>query len=358
MIKNLAISLPALGRVSIGETVVSKGRRLPSKLDEFRITTLAKDMAGGWERHDLDTVLRGNGHNEKLTAIPIKLITDNPDSCLSSSYTAFDRIKGRPVCVGNGDTALRIDATTGRKDSVSCPGSDYCSFGQSDSVRCRLMSRFSFQIDGQDDPFGLFVLRTTGFNSTTALKSKLEIYKALTGRLAGLKFKLTLRKKTSPQSMGQPFFFVDLIGPTPEEARKQVEDHALHIKDVEQQRIDNAITEMMLNGKFAETSEDGDLVEEFGVLDDNVVVTANQSTVSEGGVSDEVEKEESSMPPILAEPSTDLVPSRLMVTMGEDLFNSPHGSTDRPPDAFVVADQPLTAGAAMQRLIESLGLPK
>ena len=46
MIKGLAITLPVLGRISIGKIVEKNGKRLPEKDDQFTITTQVQNKDG------------------------------------------------------------------------------------------------------------------------------------------------------------------------------------------------------------------------------------------------------------------------------------------------------------------------
>lgn len=46
MIKGLAITPPALGRISIGRVVEKNGKRLPEKDDQFTITSQIQNKEG------------------------------------------------------------------------------------------------------------------------------------------------------------------------------------------------------------------------------------------------------------------------------------------------------------------------
>ncbi|PZO89959.1 MAG: hydrolase or metal-binding protein, partial [Acinetobacter johnsonii] len=54
MIKGLAITPPALGRISIGRVVEKNGKRLPEKDDQFTITSQIQSKENGWIKHPLD----------------------------------------------------------------------------------------------------------------------------------------------------------------------------------------------------------------------------------------------------------------------------------------------------------------
>src|SRR5690606_7542866 len=57
MIKNLAITPPIVGRISIGRVVEKNGKRLPEKDDQFTLTTQIQTR-DGWLLHPLDEQLR------------------------------------------------------------------------------------------------------------------------------------------------------------------------------------------------------------------------------------------------------------------------------------------------------------
>lgn len=104
MIKGLAITPPILGRISIGRMIEKNGKRLPEKDDQFTITSQIQSKEG-WVKHPLDDQLRANAPNQKLRSIPVRMIFNDPDLNLRAEYSLFDRQTGRPVCIGNGETA-------------------------------------------------------------------------------------------------------------------------------------------------------------------------------------------------------------------------------------------------------------
>jgi hypothetical protein len=107
MIKGLAITPPILGRISIGKVVERAGKRLPEKDDQFTISTQVQTK-DGWVLHPLDEQLRKDAPNGKLRSIPVRMLFNAPDLNLRVAYTLFDRSKGRPLCVGDGETCRRL----------------------------------------------------------------------------------------------------------------------------------------------------------------------------------------------------------------------------------------------------------
>ncbi|MDD2742060.1 MAG: hydrolase or metal-binding protein [Rhodocyclaceae bacterium] len=211
-IKGFAITPPTLGSIRIGKTISKGDRKLPQKDDAFSITTLVQGD-NGWIAHRLhDEVMKTQapareGAQQKIRAIPVRVMFDDPDLNLRAEYSAFDPLKGRPLCAGDGDKARR--RTANGIESVDCPGSDNCAYGK--EKRCKLYARMNVQIDGQDDELGTFVFRTTGFNSVRTLSARLSYLHALTGgKLAGLPLSLRIRAKTTSNSYKSVVYFVDL----------------------------------------------------------------------------------------------------------------------------------------------------
>ncbi|MGC9208155.1 MAG: hypothetical protein ACP5EO_14075, partial [Acidithiobacillus sp.] len=119
MIKGLAITPPILGRIAIGKVVEKNGKRLPEKDDAFTITTQVQQQ-GEWMLHPLHLQLQQAQGNQKLRSIPVTLLFNDPDLNLRADYSAFDKATGRPLCVGNGETAKRM--LPEGVQSVACPG--------------------------------------------------------------------------------------------------------------------------------------------------------------------------------------------------------------------------------------------
>lgn len=205
MIKGLAITPPALGRISIGRVVEKNGKRLPEKDDQFTITSQIQSKEG-WIKHPLDEQLRANTPNQKLRSIPVRMIFNDPDLNLRAEYTLFDRQTGRPVCVGNGETCQRL--TNQGVEQHPCPSPDLCPLAQGGN--CKPYGRLHVNLDDSDE-FGTFIFRTTGFNSIRTLAARLSYYHAASGGLLScLPLQLTLRGKSTTQSYRQPVYYVDL----------------------------------------------------------------------------------------------------------------------------------------------------
>ena len=205
MIKNLAITPPIVGRISIGRVVEKNGKRLPEKDDQFTLTTQIQTR-DGWLLHPLDEQLRKDAPGGKLRSIPVRMLFDDPDLNLRAEYTLFDRQNGRPLCVGDGETCRR--QTEEGIQTLPCPSPDKCPLAANSA--CKPYGRLSVRV-GDDEDVGVFVFRTTGYNSIRTLAARLRYYQALSGGvLAALPLALKLRGKSTTQSHRAPIYYVDL----------------------------------------------------------------------------------------------------------------------------------------------------
>lgn len=285
-IKGLMLTPPLLGRISIGHIETNgKGQRVPVRDNHFTITAQAKRQ-GEWITHPLhNELLKSHGKkdeareeaNAKLTAIPVKLMFDDPSLNMRAEFTAFHR-DGRPMCVGDGDQARRVNRAEGKVEPVQCiPGS--CEFGKENC--CKVYGRLNVQIEGQDDELGTFIFRTTGFNSIRSIATRMEYLRGISGgNLAGMPLTLLLRGKSTSQSHGSPVFYVDLTvreGMKLSEAVKVAREfHAdWESAGLERESFEESARQGMLNGLFEDTPEETEYVlEEFF----NEYVENNQKT--------------------------------------------------------------------------------
>lgn len=271
MLKGLAITPPTIGRITIGKVIERNGKRLPAKDDQFTITTQLQGVDGQWLVHPIDETLRKgqDKQSDKLRAIPVRLLFNDPDLNLRCDYTMFDRATGRPVCVGNGEQCRR--STSEGMQTLPCPGSDLCALAE--GGRCKPYGRLNVCI-GDDDALGTFVLRTTSFNSLRTLSARLSYFHAVSGgKLACLPLELRLKGKTTTQSFGTPIFYVDLTtrsGMTMQEALTQATELNVSRQShgYDQAALDEAARYGFAQGAFEDTSEEGGaVVEEFFACD-------------------------------------------------------------------------------------------
>lgn len=265
MLKGLAITPPVVGRISIGRVIERNGKRLPEKDDQFTLTSQVQGR-DGWLLHPLDEKLRKEAEGQKLRSIPVRLLFNDPGLNLRADYSLFDRVTGRPICVGNGETCRR----TGKEGTASlpCPGPDTCSFAKE---ACKAYARLNVVVgDGDDDALGSFVLRTTSYNTIRTLAARLAYFSAVSGgRLACLPLELKLRGKSTTQSHRAPIYYVDLVvrsGITLEQAITQAKelDEQRRGSGFDQSALDEAARQGFGNGVFEELDDDvSAVVEEF-----------------------------------------------------------------------------------------------
>ncbi|MEX3930373.1 phage capsid protein [Paraburkholderia phymatum] len=263
MLKGLAITPPVIGRISIGRVVEKNGKRLPEKDDQFTLTTQVQNR-DGWMLHPLNDTLR-KATTGKLRAIPVRMLFNDPDLNLRADYSLFDRETGRPVCVGNGETCMRV--TDEGIQQQPCASPDGCTFGQRGG--CKPYARLNVTI-GDDDELGSFVLRTTSYNSIRTLAARLHYFNAVSGGLlACLPLELKLRGKSTTQSFRSAIYYVDLgvrTGSTLEDAITQARelDQRRRASGFDQAALDAAARLGFANGAFEDRQEEHAAVaEEF-----------------------------------------------------------------------------------------------
>lgn len=257
MLKGLVITPPVVGRISIGRVVERNGKRLPEKDDQFTLTTQVQGR-DGWLLHPLDEKLRKESDGQKLRSIPVRMLFNDPGLNLRADYSLFDRTRGRPMCVGNGETCRR----TGKDGATSlpCPGPDACAFAQG---ACKAYARLNVVVgEGDDDALGSFVLRTTSYNTIRTLAARLAYFSAVSGGLlACLPLELKLRGKSTTMSYGTPIYYVDLVvrsGIALEQAITQAKElyGQRCANGFDQAALDQAARAGFANGAFEELEED------------------------------------------------------------------------------------------------------
>jgi len=300
MLKGLALTPPAIGRISIGKVIERNGKRLPEKDDEFTITSQVQGKEG-WITHPLDAALRqsqqkapattsgaaagpeSTARDSKLRTIPVRLMFNDPDLNLRSSYCLFDRQSGRPICVGNGETCKR--ASISGIQSLDCPSPEACGFNA--HGYCKPYGRMNVLIvvepensvepsaaskppASDHDELGSFVFRTTGFNSIRTLASRLSYFSAASGGLLScLPLELRLRGKSTSQSHRAPIYYVDLTvrtGFNLNQAISRAREVSLERQGagLDQEALDSAARQGFALGAFEESAEEGvAVVEEF-----------------------------------------------------------------------------------------------
>ncbi len=263
MLKGLVLTPPVIGRISIGKTIEKNGKRLPEKDDEFTITSQIQSKEG-WLAHPLNDALKKEA-NGKLRNIPVRMLFNDPDLNFRAQYSLFDRITGRPICMGNGECARRL--SNAGVQSIDCPSPRLCELGNNN--HCKPYGRMNLRI-GDEDELGTFIFRTTGFNSIRTLMTRLRYFDAVSGHLLStLPLELRLRGKSTTQSFRATIFYVDLTirnGMTLNEAIQSAKETDQQRKEAgfDQSALDEAARVGFGMGAFEDSEEDGiNVVEEF-----------------------------------------------------------------------------------------------
>lgn len=265
MIKGLAITPPVIGRIAIGKIIERNGKRFPEKDDSFTITTQVQNREG-WLLHPLHTRLSEGTPNAKIRAIPVKVLFNSSDLNLRAEYSLFDRTTGRPICVGNGETAKRV-TDEGMAD-VACTSPDSCGVAKING--CKPYGRLNVAIEGQEEELASFVFRTTGFNSIRTLTARLQYFEAVSGgNTRYLPLQLKLRAKSTTQSHRTPVYYVDLClrdGISLEDAVSAALVEAVKSEQagVSIAALEQAARNGLGNGAFEDSEEEAPaIVEEF-----------------------------------------------------------------------------------------------
>lgn len=281
LVKGVTLTPPTIGRITMGHTVLKGDKALPVKDDHFSITTLVQNKRDrSWEIHPLQA--KHSKANEKLRAIPVRIAFNDPNLSLNSQFSAFEMKSGRVLCSGNGERARR--ATEDGVQDIVCPRPEACEYGQ--RQRCKNMSRAYVRIEGQEDELGVFILRTTSFNSLNYLATRLAALHGMTGgRIAGMPMMLVMESKTTTMSFREPFHFADLVqrpGMTLLDAIKEANTYqtAMLEAGLSLEGMEAALRDGLANGDFADEIED---LEEW-VSDEDLIARATGAPAGSTGL--------------------------------------------------------------------------
>uniref|UniRef100_UPI0033425AE3 recombination directionality factor n=1 Tax=Castellaniella defragrans TaxID=75697 RepID=UPI0033425AE3 len=255
MLKGFAITPPIVGRISIGRIVEKNGKRLPEKDDQFTLTTQVQSY-DGWMLHPAHEAELKRTQAAKLRAIQVMLPFNDPGLNLRAEYVQFDRETGRPMAISDGSSCQR--RTAQGMETITCATTQDCCRRLTDT---KPYGRLYVKIGGEDD-LGVFIFRTTSYNSIRTLAARLRYYAAVSGGLlATLPLELKLRGKSTTQSYRTPIYYVDLVirdGMTLREAIQEARksDAERQAQGFDQAALDEAARLGFGNGSFEETEDD------------------------------------------------------------------------------------------------------
>ncbi|GAH25205.1 unnamed protein product [marine sediment metagenome] len=195
-ITNITPRLAEIGKIKIGrkgETKTKTGFLLPEKWDHFEIATLVKDDEG---RLEIDNEMTAKiGKNCK--ALDVELCYDSPVMNMPNFYALLS--EGKIMCRGNGVVATKTKEDESKEEVVCKPRE--CSAYK--NKKCKLHGRLSVILSASNRLGGVYVFRTSGFNSIRNIMSSMGFFRGITGGvLGGIPLRLTLLPMTvKPQGV-------------------------------------------------------------------------------------------------------------------------------------------------------------
>lgn len=188
-----------------------------------------------------EKLARGDeGEAKKVTEIPIRLFFNKSSNAIGIRYQAYSTPGNVPVCAGDGKNAKRLERAADNTQTmadVACPGPELCDLVQTQKAVCRRQVRMSVQVEGQNDPFSVFEVRSSSINTYRALKAQLQLIERRFGGLRHVPLKLALWQASNEASSFEPFSLMRLELDAENEAaamqaaratRKELEDAGIN----------------------------------------------------------------------------------------------------------------------------------
>lgn len=153
------------------------------------------------------------GEAKKVTEIPVRLFFNKASNAIGIRYQAYSTPGNVPVCAGDGKNARRLELAadnTQTMTDIACPGPELCDLVQTQKAVCRRQVRMSVQVEGQNDPFSVFEVRSSSINTYRALKAQLQLIERRFGGLRHVPLKLALWQASNELSSFEPFSLMRL----------------------------------------------------------------------------------------------------------------------------------------------------
>lgn len=211
IIKGLSPGLLEIGKIKIGKKGEQRqggqsgSWQLPQRVDHFIVTTLERGQDNNFLRDD--RLYKKLGIPEKPKELPITLLFDDIAANFQCRFACY---KGKVLfCSGDGEYAHQLTDKSGERKEVTCPCHRYTDqlFKGDDGKgngKCKMNGKLSCMITGADVIGGVWVFRTTSYNSNTGILSSLAFVKTMTGgMLAGIPLALTIQPKVATTPEGQ-----------------------------------------------------------------------------------------------------------------------------------------------------------
>ena len=195
-ISNITPRLAEIGKIKIGrkgETKTKTGFLLPEKWDHFEIATLVKDEEGRLEIDEEMTARIG----KNCKALDVELCYDSPVMNMPNFYALLS--EGKVMCRGNGVVATKTKEDESKEEIVCNPKE--CQAYK--NKKCKLHGRLSVILSASNRLGGVYVFRTSGFNSIRNIMSSMGFLRGITGGvLGGIPLRLALLPMTvKPQGV-------------------------------------------------------------------------------------------------------------------------------------------------------------
>jgi hypothetical protein len=278
-----------IGRKGETRTGQSSEYQLPTRLDYFLITTLERDTTGNFMRDE--ELYKALGFGEKLKKIPIMLLFDEIPLVFQYRYTCY---KGKTLfCSGDGRAAHQIkDVQKPERVQVVCPcfrkEPTYTGEDGRGNGKCKINGKLSVVITGANVIGGVWVFRTTGYNSTVGIISSLTLIKTMTGGiLAGIPLVMTIQPKVATNPIDGKSQTIQVVGIEYAGTMDDLQNGALKLvqKNAEYRtRLGNVQQEVIKLISFdagADRDDASDIVDEFHP-EEAVLVEPERTAVAEG----------------------------------------------------------------------------
>lgn len=154
-----------------------------------------------------------DGEAKKVTEIPIRLLFNKTENAIGIRYQAYSTPGNIPVCAGDGKNAKRLERAADNTQTmadVACPGPELCDLVLTGKAVCRRQVRMTVQVEGQNDPFSVFEVRSSSINTYRALKAQLQLIERRFHGLRHVPLKLALWQASNEASSFEPFSLMRL----------------------------------------------------------------------------------------------------------------------------------------------------
>lgn len=171
--------LPRLGKIRLGVKAVSEksGKEYPTETQYFVCPAEVQKVYG-----------------EKPTELDVLFPLEDTAITIPQAYEYYGTTAGLK-CIGNGETAMRVDQQTGEMKERECP----CEYLTEKKCSKRMHIRV---ILPQVNIGGIYQIDTSSFNSIIDINSSIDYVRALVGRIAMIPLKLK-RVKTETHFEGK-----------------------------------------------------------------------------------------------------------------------------------------------------------